>query len=118
MPTWGARGGWSSPAHRGRPPPCFADSSMSSRGHCCSVTPTTSWPCAWSSAAATDESTPPDMATAILTEVFPSPLAGEGQGGETRSSFPVVHDLLGDNLPVLTHPIENRRLRLALAVHA
>src|SRR5258708_3474355 len=49
-------------------PPCFADSSMSSRGHCCSVTPTTSWPCAWSSAAATDESTPPDIATAILIQ--------------------------------------------------
>src|SRR5260370_7294899 len=48
-------------------PPCFADSSVSPRGHCCSVTPTTSWPWACRSAAATDESTPPDIATATLT---------------------------------------------------
>src|ERR1700681_4310437 len=42
-------------------------SSASPRGHCCRVMPTTSWPCACNRAAATDESTPPDIATAILT---------------------------------------------------
>src|SRR5437588_5372586 len=47
-------------------PPCFSSSASSSRGHCWSVTPTTSWPAACSRAAATEESTPPDMATAIL----------------------------------------------------
>src|SRR5579859_5969890 len=57
----------SSTAESEQHPPCRALSSWSSRGHCCSVMPTTSWPCAWSSAAATEESTPPDIATAILT---------------------------------------------------
>src|SRR5262245_32848519 len=31
----------------------------------CMEIPTSSWPCSWSSAAATEESTPPDMATAM-----------------------------------------------------
>src|SRR5215471_11511849 len=56
----------SSTADREQQPPCLAVSSSSPRGHCWSVTPTTSWPCCRRSAAATLESTPPDSATAIL----------------------------------------------------
>src|SRR4029077_2786626 len=56
----------SSTADSEQQPPCFADSSVSPRGHCWSVIPTTSWPWACSNAAATEESTPPDIATAIL----------------------------------------------------
>src|SRR5437879_5183359 len=56
----------SSTALREQHPPWRAASSESSRGHCCRVTPTTSWPCPCRSAAATDESTPPHIATAIL----------------------------------------------------
>src|SRR5437868_10203807 len=47
-------------------PPCFSSSTSSSRGHCWSVTPTTSWPAACRRAAATEESTPPDIATATF----------------------------------------------------
>src|ERR1700686_1892781 len=67
MPSSEATRRASSTALSEQHPPCLADSSMSSRGHCCSVIPTTSCPCACSSAAATEESTPPDMAIAIFT---------------------------------------------------
>ena len=36
-------------------------------------TPTTSWPCSWRSAAATDESTPPDIATRTRLIAAPTP---------------------------------------------
>src|SRR6478736_1230856 len=71
MPSSAATLRASSTADREQQPPCRDASPESSRGHCCSVTPTTSWPCACSSAAATDESTPPDMATAILNPGSP-----------------------------------------------
>src|SRR5579859_8218872 len=47
-------------------PPCFSSSDSSSRGHCWRVMPTTSWPAAANRAAATDESTPPERATATF----------------------------------------------------
>src|SRR5947207_7764132 len=71
MPSSAATLRASSTADREQQPPCREASSELSRGHCCSVTPTTSWPCACSSAAATDESTPPDIATAILNSGCP-----------------------------------------------
>ncbi len=46
--------------------------SASEDSHSCIVTPVTSWPCSRSSAAATEESTPPLMATKTRT---PLPLA-------------------------------------------
>src|SRR6267143_1002579 len=68
MPSSDATRRASSTALSEQQPPCFADSSMSSRGHCCRVTPTTSWPWACKRAAATEESTPPDIATATFIE--------------------------------------------------
>src|SRR6266568_6570214 len=106
----------SSTAESEQHPPWRAASSESSRGHCCSVTPTTSCPCAWSSAAATDESTPPDIATATLMS-FPSPLGGEGQGGGIQSSLAILRDVLRHQLGVLAHTVEDRRLELAHPVH-
>src|SRR5215471_4273722 len=66
MPSIVATRRASSTADREQQPPCRAASSASPRGHCWSVTPTTSWPSRTSSAATTLESTPPDRATAIL----------------------------------------------------
>src|SRR6266550_5553968 len=107
----------SSTAFSEQHPPWRAASTESSRGHCCSVTPTTSCPWAWSSAAATDESTPPDIATATLMS-FPSPLAGEGQGGGIQASLANQRDVPRHHLGVLAHAVEHRRLRLALEMHA
>jgi hypothetical protein len=71
--------------------------SSSPRGHCCNVMPTTSCPCACRSAAATEESTPPDIATAIFTS------------GSPRC---VEHDLR-----VLSDPIQDGGLHLSHPVH-
>src|SRR5258708_31845912 len=68
MPSWLATRRASSTAESEQQPPFRAASSASPVGHCCSGTPTTSWPSRWSSAAARLESTPPDRATAILIE--------------------------------------------------
>src|ERR1700682_4149063 len=103
MPSSDATRRASSTALSEQHPPCFADSSMSPRGHCCSVTPTTSWPCACKSAAATDESTPPDIATATFMErKLPS----------SRS-----HDLPRHYLRILTNAGEDRRFELSHPVH-
>src|SRR5215210_3766237 len=66
-------------------------------------TPTTSWPCSWSIAAATEESTPPDIATstrliaASLTASCRDRLAqrvcGEDRGGGARFADEPGHDL-------------------------
>src|SRR6266852_4489921 len=84
----------SSTAEREQQPPWRADSSVSRRGHCCRVTPTTSWPCACRSAAATEESTPPDIATAILKRAprrcAPVDLNWESHVVEHRQLDPVV----------------------------
>src|SRR5260370_16992373 len=115
MPSTDATRRASSTAFREQHPPWRAASSESSRGHCWSVTPTTSWPCACSNAAATDESTPPDIAPAPF--IIPSPLAGEGQGGESQSSCPVLRDVVRHDLGILAHAVEDGRLRLALEVN-
>src|SRR5688500_11776918 len=66
--------------------PKRAAPSASGRVHTFMVTPTTSKPCSTSSAAATDESTPPDMPTTMRsrsrTPLMASVSLGE-QGGQT-----------------------------------
>src|SRR4029434_3770591 len=60
---------------RSSPPP--------SASYSCIDTPMTSWPCSASRAAATDESTPPDIATTILIDrvirslLFPAAYRGQ-----------------------------------------
>src|SRR5712692_2840961 len=65
MPSSEATRRASSTADSEQHPPWRADSSSSPRGHCCSVIPATKWPWAERSAAATEESTPPERATAM-----------------------------------------------------
>src|SRR5919202_4337656 len=76
MPSSVATRRASSTAESEQQPPCRASSAPSPRGHCCSVTPTTSWPCRRRGAAATLESTPPERATAILTPLAPGSAPG------------------------------------------
>src|SRR5215510_15713673 len=53
-------------------------SAVSDASYSCIDRPMTSWPCSASSAAATDESTPPDIATTIRTFLpAPSPVYHE-----------------------------------------
>src|ERR1700687_5367607 len=111
MPSREATRRASSTALSEQHPPCLADSFMSSRGHCCRVTPTTSWPCACRSAAATEESTPPDIATATLIgRKLPR---RRNQALSTGLDHVTRHDLR-----ILGSAVEDRRFRLAQEVDA
>src|SRR5919198_2137825 len=95
MPSSVATRRASSTADSEQQPPWRASSSASSRGHCGRVRPTTSWPCRWSSSAATLESTPPESATAI--RMWPSYGRAPLRPGALRSTpmstapFVLVH---------------------------
>src|SRR5687767_2718977 len=71
--------------------------SVSGRFHTFIVTPTTSKPCSTSSAAATDESTPPDIPTTMRSPPRPPLMVSVSlreQGSEALELFGVgVHDL-------------------------
>src|SRR5437868_12052166 len=93
MPSRVATRRASSTASREQHPWCLSKSRAAiSFGHNCSVTPKTSWPSSRIIAAATDESTPPLMATATFT---PAPTAGRRcrDFGSTRGRGrpPVAH---------------------------
>src|ERR671936_1391295 len=94
MPIRAATRRASSTAESEQQPPCTPASSCP-RGHCWSVMPTTSWPCAASSAAVTLESTPPDIATATRTAAMlrtevrqPSEVEEEKAGRDQQGDRP------------------------------
>src|SRR5262245_46012557 len=80
MPSIVATRRASSTADSEQQPPCRAASPASPRGHCWSVTPTTSCPSRTSSPAATLESTPPERATAIF-------IGGQSMTGDEFSAL-------------------------------
>src|ERR1700722_14874213 len=88
MPScWATRRASSPPATAQHPQP-------EGPPHSLSVAPTTSWPASTKSAAATDESTPPDMATSTRMALV-SQLDGQAQTAEHARNDPEgVVDLL------------------------